>query len=233
MTEASIDYGRILSEVPHGDVEVTIAFLSEVLPYEWADVYRRLNPHRANIWRVPYNGFEYLFDHSSELVAQGEVSEEEVVEDRLVAVHGRSQVGRGNRRDSLMRKHPLGPIHFINPQSRIKYDKGHFIAHSLGGGLHINLFPQSTAVNRGWSESGKLFRSMERYCQEHPGIYCFSRPLYKGHSFHPYEIEYGVLKADETLWVNSFPNCGTAEEFAEIERLFRERLSGTDGVRNS
>jgi hypothetical protein len=229
MTELSINYDQILSESPTGGIEYTIRFLSETLSYEWAAAYKTLNPHRANIWRIPFNGFEYLFDHSSELVAQGTMSEEDVVEDRLVAVHGRSQLNRGKRRDSLMRKHPLGPIHFINPESRIKYDKGHFIAHSLGGGLHINLFPQSTAVNRGWSESGKLFRSMERYCQDHPGTYCFSRPLYRGHSSHPYEIEFGVLKSDGALWINAFSNCGTSEEFAEIERLFKNRLTGAIG----
>lgn len=230
MTELSINYDQILSRAPTGDTEDKIRFFSETLPYEWATAYRTLNPHRANIWRVPFNGFEYLFDHSSELVEQGVVSEEDVVEDRLVAVHGRSQVNRGKRRDSLMRKHPLGTIFFIDSKSRIKYDKGHFIAHSLGGGLHINLFPQSTAVNRGWSESGKLFRSMERYCQEHANTYCFSRPLYKGHSSHPHDIEFGVLKADGTLWINSFQNCGTDEEFAEIERLFRNRLTGAMGI---
>lgn len=219
----SINYDQLLSEAPHGDMEDMIGFLSETLPYEWADVYRKAHPHQANIWRVLYNGFEYLYDISTELVQLGVVTEAEAVDDRLVAVHGRSRINQEKRKASIMRKHPLGPVGFIEYHSKVRYDRGHFIAHSLGGGLYINLFPQPTAVNRGWSESGKLFRAMERYCLKNPGTYCFSRPIYHGLSAHPCAIEYGVLKTDKTLWVNLFANSGDSEELEEIERLFRNR----------
>src|SRR5215510_664166 len=56
-------------------------------------------------------------------------------------------------------------------------DRGHFIAHSIGGGLDVNVFWQDRDLNRGWSPEGKIFRQMETYCQEHPGTFCFSRPI--------------------------------------------------------
>ena len=123
-----------------------------------------------------------------------------------------------------MRGRPLGPVDFISENDRAIYDKGHFIAHSLGGGLEINIFPQLRDTNRGWSERGKIFRAMETYCLQHPGTYCFSHPSYLGKSWHPAAIEYGVLKADGELWVERFENFQDQQEIAEIERLITEPL---------
>lgn len=221
MIEGIIGYEEILSEVARGGLEEIRQFLSEELPHQWADKYRQVTPHRANILRIEIRGFEYLFDFSSELVKQGVLTNDKAVEDRLVAVHGRSQSGRRKRENSRQRKRPVGPIEYLDPHRKVCYDRGHFIGHALGGGLDINIFPQPTATNR-----GKLFRSMERYCQYNPGTYCFSRPIYSGYLSHPSVIEFGVLKADKTLWTNSFPNCGDPNEMAEIEWMLREKLAG-------
>jgi hypothetical protein len=86
------------------------------------------------------------------------------------------------------------------------FDKGHFIAHALGGSVNINLFPQVRHINRGWSAEGKIYRQMERYCFENPGGMLFSRPLYADCSSRPAEIEFGVLRTDGTLWVRLFTN---------------------------
>jgi hypothetical protein len=234
MSELAIDYQHLLTEAEFRDPVEAIRKLSEELPYEWADAYKKMSPHRTNIWRIKRDGFEYLFDCSSELVLQGDVPSDDAVEDRIVAVHGPSQAIHHRRQDSLMRKQPLGPVEFIrihsNPLalSQNKYDKGHFIGHALGGLLHINLFPQSKGINRGWSEPGKLYRKMERYCEKNPGSYCFSRPIYVGYSGHPQFIEFGLLKSDGHLWVNQFPNCDSSEEMAKIEQLFRAKIAGKD-----
>lgn len=175
-----------------------------------------------------------LFDHSSDLVLRGEVAKDCAVEDRIVAVHGCSRPVGERRRDGLMRKHPQGPINFIKAHSDISkraaqtYDKGHFIGHAFGGTLHINLFPQTTRINRGWSEHGKLYRRMESYCEKNAGTYCFSRPIYAGFSGHPQIIEFGVLKKDGKLWLAQFPNCDSAEEMATIEQLCRAKIAGSD-----
>jgi hypothetical protein len=228
-----IDYQHLLAVIDPSDQDALIDHLAFELPYLWADDYKATSPHAANIHRITSDGFEYLFDFSSELVSRREVSSNSAVEDRIIAVHGRSRSTQTQRKDSLMRKHPLGPVDFIRSdnsgvQTRGKYDKGHFIGHAFGGQLHINLFTQSTSVNRGWSEQGKLYRKMERYCQQNPGTYCFSRPLYIGYSAHPYVIEFGVLKDNGELWVNQFPNCEGSDELEKIEALFRAKIAGKD-----
>jgi hypothetical protein len=234
MHEVAIDYQSILTNVDFRYSDEGIRKLTEELPYVWADAYKKTSPHAANIWRIKRDGFEYLFDCSSELVLSGDVASDRAVEDRIVAVHGFSHAIHQRRRDSLMRKHPLGPVEFMRTHSdpsyssQNRYDKGHFIGHALGGLLHINLFPQSKRINRGWSELGKLYRQMERYCEMKPGTYCFSRPIYVGYSGHPRIIEFGALKKDGTLWVNQFPNCESSDEMAKIEQLFRAKIAGKD-----
>lgn len=55
-------------------------------------------------------------------------------------------------------------------------DKGRVFGRAFGGlvdGLEINLFFQVRALNRGWSEEGKLFRQMEQHCAAHPGTLCY------------------------------------------------------------
>jgi hypothetical protein len=65
---------------------------------------------------------------------------------------------------------------------------------------------------------------MERYCQEHPGVYFFCGPIYTGFCSHPAEIEFGILKDQVSLWVNRFQNYGCIEELSEFERLYREKI---------
>jgi hypothetical protein len=232
--ESSLDYNCILSELPSRDLESVITHLSAELPYVWADLYKERSPHLANIMRIVRDGFEYLFDFSTELVKQGKLAPNLAIEDRIVAVHGRSQPQNKKRTDHLMRKHPLGPAGFIRTHSAEPsklsaiYDKGHFIGHAIGGALHINLFPQTKEINRGWSKEGKKYTEMERYCRKHPQTYCFSRPIYSGYSAHPEIIEFGLLRHDGTLWVNQFPNCKDSEEIELMERLFRAKLAGDD-----
>jgi hypothetical protein len=85
-------------------------------------------------------------------------------------------------------------------------DKGHFLGHASGGILDINLFPQRRELNRGWSEEGKRFRSMERHVAEHPGVFFYHRPLYRDDTWIPASLEYGVLVDDVRWWVERFRN---------------------------
>jgi hypothetical protein len=86
------------------------------------------------------------------------------------------------------------------------YDKGHFMANATGGPLEINLFPQKRAINRGWSEDGKLYRAMEKFVAGNPGTFVFSRPVYKDFSLRPVGLEFGYLSLDGNFEVNYFPN---------------------------
>ena len=84
-----IDYNRILSELSSTETETIIQFLCDVLPYEWCEKYREMTSTATNILQFNDNGFEFLFDFSSELVSQGDVTADKAVEDRVVAVFGR------------------------------------------------------------------------------------------------------------------------------------------------
>jgi hypothetical protein len=90
--------------------------------------------------------------------------------------------------------------------ARSPRDKGHFIAHSIGGGLDMNVFLQDRALNRGFSEAGKLYRDMESYCRLNPGTFCFSRPIYADTTSVPRWLEFGLVKEDGSIWVEVFEN---------------------------
>lgn len=88
-------------------------------------------------------------------------------------------------------------------------NKGHFIAHSIGGvvdGLEANVFIQRRDLNRGWSAAVKRFREMEKYCVANPGTFCFSRLLYVDETSRPGFCEFGLLKTTGELWVECFDN---------------------------
>jgi hypothetical protein len=89
------------------------------------------------------------------------------------------------------------------------WDKGHFIAHSLGGAVdqaEVNVFAQRRDLNRGWSVAGKRYRKMERYCELNEDTFCFSRPIYIDQSAKPALLEFGVLKGESEFWVECFDN---------------------------
>jgi len=217
-----IHYSRLLAAAASQDYSALCEFLTGELPYVWLDEYLAMLPHRHNVHRIPVEGFEYLWDMSSELVQQGIVPASAAVDDRLIAAHGLSRPAAEVREGSRLRGRTLGPVSVVNPSERLPYDRGHAIGHALGGVLDLNIIPQTRAVNR-----GGLWRQMERYCQKHPGTYFFCRPIYAGLSAHPKEIEFGVLRADGVLWAHSFQNYGTIEEFETFERLYQEKISST------
>jgi hypothetical protein len=56
---------------------------------------------------------------------------------------------------------------------------------------------------------GKVYRSMEKFAADHPGMFVFSRLLYSdNNSWVPCSLEYGVLKPDGKMWVECFENRG-------------------------
>ena len=161
-----INYDVLLEGAPVHEEVALIKFVFTILPDEWCDRYRAMSNTETNILQLEDHGFEFLFDFGSELVAQGRVGTDQASEDRVVAVFGRSVGSSGKRDASRMRGFLGGPI---MRKDGVTSDKGHFIGHSLGGGLDVNLFPQRRDVNRGWSKQGRVFREMERYCAARPG----------------------------------------------------------------
>jgi hypothetical protein len=200
-----IDYQFILAEAgKHPDKTIT-AYLIEELPYRWCDVYKKMSPRQTNILRIQHNNFTYIYDAYSWLEVEGIVPFDPNKESRLVAVIGQSDPSK-KARDDYRLKGWVGPTEKTYGR---RWDKGHFIANSMGGAvdrLECNVFVQRRDLNRGWSAEGKRYREMEKYCVVHPGTFCFSRPLYADETSRPAFLEFGILKPDGELWVGCFDN---------------------------
>ena len=216
---ARINYDLLLESAPKGELADVRLYLAEELPNVWLNAYVAIMPHEHNVQRIEVDGFEYLWDLSSNLVSQDIVPASEAVGDRLVSAHGLSRQNVADRNDSRLKGRTLGPISVMDSSSCSTFDRGHAIGHALGGRLDLNILPQTRSVNRGGN-----WRRMERFCQLNPGTYFFCRPLYVGLSAHPAEIEFGILRSDGSLWVESFKNYKNMAELESIERLYRERI---------
>ncbi|SRR6266508_375755 len=195
-----------------------IDHLDSVLPNIWHDDYLKMT-HSPNLLTVTFGDGKrlgqfcrYMFDHASAHPELGHGPEdilhhvpEDILhetEDRVVAVWGTSRYQASDTRDQPRMKGFLRNVWARNYGS---HDRGHFFAHTMGGGLDINLFPQLGRINR----TG-LWREMETYCSSNPGTFCFVRPLYVDQTWRPRRLEYGIFKMalgrPPTFWGNIFEN---------------------------
>jgi hypothetical protein len=104
----------------------------------------------------------------------------DLVYERVVIAYGVSSVPDAPRDVARIRRFPNVSIGVNKTMGEVSFeaDRGHFLSHTAGGELDVNLFPQRREVNRGWSSSGKLFRRMEKVAAENPGTFHFHRALY-------------------------------------------------------
>ena len=174
---AEINYEEILDYFKTKDHESLINHLLEELPYVWKDSYLSFTSRLVDICRFKHDSFEYVYDDTASLEMKGLIPVNSTQEPRVIAVYGRSQPRNLKRDDYRLR----GWVGATNKIFGSKWDKGHFMAHSIGGavnGIEMNVFVQRRRLNRGWSNEGKIFRQMERYCFENPNTFCFNRPIY-------------------------------------------------------
>jgi hypothetical protein len=197
-----IDYARLCRSAKADTIPALITHLRKHLPMKWQQVYTATTSHAANIVRVERGTFEYFCDSYSGLEALGEVAFDQRIRDRVIGVLGTSAPVRRRRRGSF----PNGWLELPEELDGSSRDKGHFIAHSIGGGLDVNVFSQNRDLNRGVSEQGKIYRQMEKYCYENPGTFCFSRPIYADSTSIPRWLEFGLIKTDGSLWIEVFEN---------------------------
>jgi hypothetical protein len=162
---------------------------------EWVATYHDMSPHSPTVLKFQDQGFTFLYDQTS---ANGSD-----VEDRLVAAYGWSIANEQKKDESRMKGFLGGGIDIPD---KGRFDKGHVLAHSMGGGLDVNLFPQRPELNRGRSVAGRVYRRMEKYAAAHVGTFVFSRLIYSDRSWVPSSLEYGVLMQDNRLWVEWFEN---------------------------
>lgn len=183
-------YYKIFASVPIGDYEKTVVFLEENVSKLFVDDYYSQFPD-SEILEFNVNGYNYLYDLNSER------------DERIVGVYGKASYTEAKRDSSRMKG-------FIGPFTKFKkykdFDKGHFISHKINGSLDQNLYPQLKELNRGWSKQGKLFRSLERYCEQNPDVFLFTRPIYSDKTWIPKFIDYGIFTKESGLLLNRFDN---------------------------
>ena len=153
----------------------------------------------SEIYVIPHGTFDYLFDTYQQEEDYDPQSGVLPVEARLVAAIGLSKPKSTARDDARLRGWPIDP----SEADGGPWDRGHYIAHSIGGtvdGNEANVFRQLRAINRG------PYRKMESYCKANPGVLCFSRPIYVDVTSRPAQVEFGVLKQNGELWVDVFSN---------------------------
>jgi len=202
MKNSVVDYEALLSAALAEGETNWASVLRERLLSQWCAVYVAAATHTTNIVTFQFRNFEYIFDHYSELEAKGEVPYDQTIQNRVVGVLGTSTRAEEKRHANRIRGWAAPPADFVTGER----DKGHFMAHCIGGGLDVNVFSQERRLNQGRSPQGKIYRQMERFCHQHPGTFCFSRPIYADGSSVPRWLEFGLLKNDETLWVEVFDN---------------------------
>ncbi len=196
-----INYAKILRAARSDSAGSVASFLLEKLPFAWRKAYVKAAARPVNLVRFQVGTFAYICDLYSRLESTGEVAYDQTVADRVVVAYGTSCSAGEKRNASRTEDFPGSTEAFVAER-----DNGHFIAHCIGGGLDVNVFSQDRRLNRGRSAQGKIYRQMERYCHEQPGTFCFSRPMYADGSGIPRWLEFGLLKADQTLWVEIFDN---------------------------
>ena len=179
-------YRRIAGHAPNPTGRVAVVdYLNEKLPPLWEGDYRAMTRDSGELVTItfrdksdPSNFVNTMFDLHSR-ASSG-------TEDRVVAVWGLSRREPANTRDKERMK---GYLRGAWSDAYPGRDRGHFFAHTMGGGVDINLFPQLARTNRG----GK-WRLLEQYAADHPGTFCFIHPIYDGRSWIPSRLEYGIYQ---------------------------------------
>jgi hypothetical protein len=174
-------------------------FLRAELPLCWESRYSVMATRPSQIVTFRYGTFDYIFDAYQDQEQFEVGAGSHPIEARLVAAIGVSAPRKSPRDDGRLRGLVLS--HMPGPEG--PWDRGHFIAHAIGGkvdGNEANVFLQLRSVNRG------AYRALEAYCKARPGTLCFSRPIYVDTSAHPAAIEFGILQRDGELRVELLPN---------------------------
>ena len=198
-------YKELLLKVCHLSYNEAVSQLKMILPSLWIEFYKMHSNRLTDICTISHETFEFIYDDTDSLIDRRILPEDSPNASRIVAVYGNSSPRKIKRDDYRLRG-------WVGPKNQIfgkKWDKGHFIAHSIGGAvdkMELNVFKQKRELNRGWSLEGKIYRKMEQYCFRNPGTFCYSRPIYGNQSDKPSFLEFGLLKHNLELWYHCFNN---------------------------
>jgi hypothetical protein len=129
-----------------------------------ADRYEAILDSACDLHEFEQVGARYWFDLASPAGLPQE--------DRTVAAWAITSTDVGRRDTSYQRGFTMAP----GDESPV--DRGHLIPHLSGGEFGPNIFRQDRALNRGWSDQGKLYRALERAAAGMPGALYFGHLLY-------------------------------------------------------
>jgi hypothetical protein len=122
---------RIVKDAGGALSKTSSSFLTEELRHAWRDTYLEMTQRATEIVRMQRGSFEYIYDDYATLEAIGAVPPIPDDEARLVGVLGQSEPKTECRDDSRLRG-------WVGPTQKMfwrEWDKGHFIAHSIGGAV--------------------------------------------------------------------------------------------------
>jgi hypothetical protein len=193
-----VPYEKILTAAMASGEDVA-RFLREELSYFWREQYGLMEARPSEIINFTYGNFDYIFDTYQQEEPYDPSSGKIPIEARLVAAIGKSSSNQTKRDDGRLKGLTLSAM----PGPESQWDRGHYIAHSIGGtvdGNEANVFLQLRSINRG------RYRKFENYCRNNPGVICFSRPIYVDTSAHPFQVEFGVVMINGEFWVETLPN---------------------------
>ena len=197
-----IDYREVALRSLNGSATDGPGF-GAAITERWCDQYQSTTSWFPEIVEITLDSLIYLFDlapsHLGSDVAQA-------ADDRVVGVWGRAAAPPASRDTSRQRGFVPNPPAW----SGAGYDRGHFVAHSLGGGMDLNFFPQARGLNRGHTTEGRRWRAMERRAAQNAGTLLFVRPIYTDASWIPTWLEFGIT-VGATLEVETFDNRPPAQ----------------------
>lgn len=195
-----IDYQTEIDRLPAQDYTRVTQFFTGPMVDIWCDRYLITAASSARLLRLKDCGFEYVFDHASSSLSTVDASSPA---DRVVVSFGTSLPTKAARDNSRMRG-------FVGRSSElgVNTDKGHFMSHGSGGGLDINLYPQRRDFNqrRRTNPRSYVYFDMEKYTRENRNTFYFNRPIYTDLSWRPKYVEFGIVRADGSLWIERFDN---------------------------
>lgn len=205
--ESQVDYTVFAEELELTGLPEPRSEFFHRLSSAWIIAYHRQSGRPIYPTEMWSNGFGFLVDLEGADHGDGRGPQPPGVYMRTFAAYGLSKPsGAPRRKEDQRLRGWMGKTAQVSGAER---DKGHFIAHSIGGAVvagENNVFLQRRDLNRGWSDAGKNFRKMEARAQANPGALVFHRAIYIEESTTPDFLEFGLCLPGATLQVEVFDN---------------------------
>ena len=205
--ESQLDYAPFAKELEDSGLPEARSDFFYRLTSAWIAAYQRQSDRPINPTEMWSNGFGFLIDLEGADHGDGREPRSPSIYMRTFAAYGLSKPSAvARRKEDVRLRGWMGKTEHVTGAER---DKGHFVAHSIGGAVaagETNVFLQRRDLNRGWSEAGKVFRRLEFEAKRNPGALFFHRAIYTVESTTPDFLEVGLCIPGQSLKVACFDN---------------------------